>query len=106
MAGRFIDKLKIRLPALNPSRKRSCPRQRRRSGDVRDSHSPPPNANAPRKTPSSDDPGAFALQLLIQARPADGNNQPLFTPGDAAILKERSPRLRPSEADAGRAWSG
>ena len=34
----------------------------------------------------SDDANAFALQLLIQ-KARDSNGRPLFTPGDAAILK-------------------
>ena len=39
-----------------------------------------------RKNARSDDPNAFALQLLIQkARDMDG--QPLFAPGDAAALR-------------------
>ena len=39
-----------------------------------------------KKDAKSDDPGAFALQLLIR-KARNGNNQPLFTPGDAAVLK-------------------
>ena len=39
-----------------------------------------------KKDARSDDPGAFALQLLIQ-KARDSNGRPLFTPGDAAILK-------------------
>ena len=39
-----------------------------------------------RKNARSDDPNAFALQLLLsKARDADG--QPLFAPGDAAALR-------------------
>ena len=39
-----------------------------------------------RKNARSDDPNAFALQLLIQ-KARDMDNQPLFAPGDAAVLR-------------------
>lgn len=39
-----------------------------------------------KKTARSDDPGAFALQLLIQ-KAMDEDGQPLFAPGDAASLR-------------------
>ena len=39
-----------------------------------------------RKNARSDDPNAFALQLLIQ-KARDMDNQPLFAPGDASVLR-------------------
>ena len=42
--------------------------------------------NAPRKDARSDDPNAFALQLLVR-KAKDGNGTPLFGPGDIADLK-------------------
>jgi len=39
-----------------------------------------------KKDARSEDPGAFALQLLIR-KAKDENGTPLFTPGDAAVLK-------------------
>ena len=39
-----------------------------------------------KKDARSEDPGAFALQLLIR-KARDENGTPLFTPGDAAVLK-------------------
>ena len=39
-----------------------------------------------KKDARSDDPGAFALQLLIK-KAMDSNGRPLFNPGDVAILK-------------------
>jgi hypothetical protein len=44
------------------------------------------NENAPRKDARSDDPNAFALQLLVR-KAKDGNGTPLFGPGDIADLK-------------------
>ena len=57
-----------------------------------------------KKDARSDDPGAFALQLLIR-KAKNGNNQPLFTPGDAAVLKNEVRDSDLQEADARRAWS-
>ena len=39
-----------------------------------------------KKDARSEDPGAFALALLIR-KARDENGMPLFTPGDAAVLK-------------------
>ena len=39
-----------------------------------------------KKDARSDDPGAFALQLLVK-KAMDSNGRPLFNPGDIAILK-------------------
>jgi hypothetical protein len=39
-----------------------------------------------KKDARSEDPGAFALQLLIK-KAKDSNGVPLFTPGDVAVLK-------------------
>ena len=39
-----------------------------------------------KKDARSEDPGAFALQLLIK-KAKDSSGRPLFTPGDVAVLK-------------------
>ena len=103
MAGRFIDKLK-KAARLEPVKKEIV----LDSGEEVVMYVTPLTAaerERAKKDARSDDPGAFALQLLIR-KARNGNNQPLFTPGDVASPEERSPRLRPSEAHAGRAWSG
>ena len=86
MAGRFIDKLK-KAARLDPVKKEI----RLDSGeDVVMYVSPLTAAERDRakKDARSDDPGAFALQLLInKARSSSG--QPLFTPGDAAELRNQ-----------------
>ena len=103
MAGRFIDKLK-KAARLEPVKKEIV----LDNGEEVVMYVTPLTAaerERAKKDAKSDDPGAFALQLLIR-KARNGNNQPLFTPGDISCLEERSPRLRPSEADAGCAWSG
>ena len=84
MAGRFIDKLK-KLPASNQSKKEIV----LDSGEEVVMYVTPLTAaerERAKKDARSDDPGAFALQLLIR-KARNGNNQPLFTPGDVAVLK-------------------
>ena len=39
-----------------------------------------------KKDARSDDPGAFALQLLIK-KAKDSNGRPVFNPGDVSVLK-------------------
>mgnify|MGYP006233117249 FL=1 len=84
MAGRFIDKLK-KAARLDPVKKEVA----LDSGEVVVMFVTPLTAaerERAKKDARSEDPGAFALQLLI--RKARGSNgQPLFNPGDAAELK-------------------
>ena len=86
MAGatRFIDKLK-KGARLEPTKKEIT----LDSGDEVVMYVSPLTAaerERAKKDARSDDPNAFALQLLIQ-KARDSNGRPLFTPGDAAILK-------------------
>ena len=86
MAGatRFIDKLK-KSARLDPVKKDIT----LDSGDEVVMYVTPLTAaerDRAKKDARSDDPGAFALQLLIQ-KARDSNGRPLFTPGDAAVLK-------------------
>ena len=84
MAGRFIDKLK-KAARLEPVKKTIV----LDSGEEVDIYVTPLTAaerERAKKDARSDDPGAFALQLLIK-KAKNGNNQPLFTPGDVAVLK-------------------
>ena len=84
MAGRFIDKL-TKAARLEPTKKEIV----LDSGEAVVMYVSPLTAaerERAKKDARSDDPGAFALQLLIR-KAKNGNGQPLFTPGDAAILK-------------------
>ena len=98
MAGRFIDKLKS-AARLEPVKKEII----LDNGDEAVMYVTPLTAaerERAKKDARSEDPGAFALQLLIK-KAKDSGGRPLFTPGDAAVLKERSPRFRPAKANAG-----
>ena len=86
MAGatRFIDKLK-KGARLEPTKKEII----LDSGDEVVMYVSPLTAaerERAKKDARSEDPGAFALQLLIQ-KARDSNGRPLFTPGDVAVLK-------------------
>ena len=84
MAVRFIDKLR-KNARLDPVKKRV----ELDSGEEVEFYVTPMTAaerERAKKDARSDDPGEFALQLLIR-KARNGNNQPLFSPGDAAILK-------------------
>ena len=84
MAGRFIDKLKS-AARLEPVKKEIV----LDSGEEVVMYVTPLTAaerERAKKDARSDDPGAFALQLLIR-KAKNGTGQPLFTPGDAAVLK-------------------
>ena len=84
MAGRFIDKLK-KAARLEPVKKEI----QLDSGEEVVMYVTPLTAaerERAKKDARSDDPGAFALQLLIR-KAKNGNGQPLFTPGDVAVLK-------------------
>ena len=84
MAGRFIDKLKS-AARLEPVKKEIV----LDSGEEVVMYVTPLTAaerERAKKDARSDDPGAFALQLLIR-KARNGNGQPLFTPGDTAVLK-------------------
>jgi hypothetical protein len=84
MAGRFIDKL-TKSARLEPVKKEIT----LHSGEEVVMYVTPLTAaerERAKKDARSDDPGAFALQLLIR-KARNGNNQPLFTPGDIAVLK-------------------
>ena len=84
MAGRFIDKLKS-AARLEPVKKEIV----LDSGEEVVMYVTPLTAaerERAKKDARSDDPGAFALQLLIR-KAKNGSGQPLFTPGDAAVLK-------------------
>ena len=84
MAGRFIDKLK-KAARLDPVKKEI----QLDSGEAVVMYVTPLTAaerERAKKDARSEDPGAFALQLLLK-KAKDGNGTPLFTPGDAAVLK-------------------
>ena len=84
MAGRFIDKLK-KAARLEPVKKEII----LDSGEEVVMYVTPLTAaerERAKKDARSEDPGAFALQLLIK-KAKDSGGRPLFTPGDAAVLK-------------------
>ena len=84
MAGRFIDKL-TKAARLEPVKKEIM----LDSGEEVVMYVTPMTAaqrERAKKDARSEDPGAFALQLLIK-KAMDSNGRPLFTPGDVAILK-------------------
>ena len=84
MAGRFIDKLK-KAARLDPVKKEIV----LDSGEEVVMYVTPLTAaerDRAKKDARSEDPGAFALQLLIK-KAKDSGGRPLFTPGDAAVLK-------------------
>lgn len=83
-ATRFIDKL-VKSANLEPSKKEVM----LDSGEEVCMWVTPLTAaerERAKKDARSDDPGAFALQLLIR-KAKDENGQQLFAPGDAAALK-------------------
>ena len=83
-ATRFIDKLK-KAARLEPSKKEVM----LDNGEEVVMYVTPLTAaerERAKKDARSEDPGAFALQLLIR-KAKDENGTPLFTPGDAAVLK-------------------
>ena len=86
MAGatRFIDKLR-KAARLDPVKKEIL----LDSGEEVVMYVTPLTAaerERAKKDARSDDPTAFALQLLVR-KAKDANGRPLFSPGDAAILK-------------------
>ena len=84
MAGRFIDKLK-KAARLDPVKKEIT----LGSGDVVVMWVTPLTAaerERAKKDARSDDPNAFALQLLVR-KAKDEKGVPLFTQGDVADLK-------------------
>ena len=84
MAGRFIDKLK-KAARLDPVKKEV----KLESGDVVVMWVTPLTASErerAKKDARSDDPSAFALQLLVR-KAKDEKGVPLFTQGDVADLK-------------------
>ena len=83
-ATRFIDKLK-KAARLEPSKKEVM----LDNGEEVVMYVTPLTAaerERAKKDARSEDPGAFALQLLIR-KAKDENGTPLFAPGDAAVLK-------------------
>ena len=81
---RFIDRLK-KAARLDPVRKEV----ELDSGDVVEMWITPLTAaerDRAKKDARSDDPTAFALQLLVR-KAKDENGQPLFSPGDIAELR-------------------
>ena len=84
MAGRFIDKLK-KAARLDPVKREIT----LESGDEVVMYVTPLTAaerERAKKDARSDDPNAFALQLLVR-KAKDSNGTPLFSPGDVADLK-------------------
>lgn len=84
MAGRFIDKL-TKAARLEPSKKEVL----LDSGEEVVMYVSPLTAaerERAKKDARSEDPGAFALQLLIK-KAKDSSGRPLFNPGDVAVLK-------------------
>jgi len=86
MAGatRFIDKLK-KAARLEPVKKVIV----LDSGDEVTMYVTPLTAaerERAKKDARSEDPGEFALQLLVR-KARDANGRPLFTPGDVSVLK-------------------
>ena len=83
MAGRFIDKLR-NSARLDPVKKEVI----LDDGETAVMYVTPLTAaqrERAKKDARSDDPGAFALQLLIKSN--GQQRPPLFNPGDVAILK-------------------
>ena len=81
---RFIDKLK-KAARLDPIRREV----ELDSGDVVEMWVTPMTAaerDRAKKDARSDDPTAFALQLLVR-KAKDENGQPLFSAGDVAVLR-------------------
>ena len=86
MPARFVDKL-VKAANLEPSKKEVT----LQSGEVVVMWVTPLTAaerERAKKDARSDDPGAFALSLLIR-KAMDGNGTALFGPGDAAVLKNQ-----------------
>lgn len=84
MAGRFIDKLK-KAARLDPIKKEIT----LEGGETVVMWVTPLTAaerERAKKDARSDDPNAFALQLLVR-KAKDSNGTPLFGPGDVADLK-------------------
>jgi hypothetical protein len=84
MAGRFIDKLK-KAARLDPVKKEIT----LEGGETVVMWVTPLTAaerERAKKDARSDDPNAFALQLLVR-KAKDSNGTPLFGPGDVADLK-------------------
>ena len=84
MAGRFIDKLK-KAARLDPIKKEIT----LEGGEAVVMWVTPLTAaerERAKKDARSDDPNAFALQLLVR-KAKDSNGTPLFGPGDVADLK-------------------
>ena len=84
MAGRFIDKLKA-AANLTPVKKVV----KLSNGEEVEFHATPMTAaerERAKKDARSDDPAAFALQLLVR-KAMDANGKRLFNPGDVADLK-------------------
>ena len=84
MAGRFIDKLK-KAARLDPVKKEIT----LEGGEVVVIWVTPLTAaerERAKKDARSEDPNAFALQLLVR-KAKDSNGTPLFSPGDVADLK-------------------
>ena len=82
--GRFIDKLK-KAARLDPVKKEV----ELDSGDVVEMWVTPLTAaerDRAKKDARSDDPTAFALQLLVR-KAQDESGQPLFTQGDLPVLR-------------------
>jgi len=82
--SRFIEKLK-KAARLEPVKKEVM----LDSGDEVVMYVSPLTAaerERAKKDARSDDPGAFALQLLVR-KARDSNGTPLFSPGDVATLK-------------------
>ena len=82
--GRFIDKLK-KAARLDPTKKEV----ELDSGDVVEMWVTPLTAaerDRAKKDARSEDPTAFALQLLVR-KAKDENGQPLFAAGDIAVLR-------------------
>ena len=83
-SGRFIDRLK-KAARLDPIRKEVS----LDSGEVVEMWVTPLTAaerDRAKKDARSDDPTAFALQLLVR-KAKDENGQPLFTQGDVPVLR-------------------
>ena len=86
MPARFVDKL-VKAANLEPSKKEVT----LQSGEVVVMWVTPLTAaerERAKKDARSEDPGAFALSLLIR-KAMDANGTPLFAQGDAAALKNQ-----------------
>ena len=98
MAGRFIDKLKS-AARLEPVKKEII----LDNGDEVVMYVTPLTAaerERAKKDARSEDPGAFALSAAHSKKPKDSGGQPLFTPGDAAVLKNEVRDSDLQKADA------